>query len=236
MDAAASSASSLPQAGAAASARDTPLPDDDEDELFVDAYVVDTFDNNLPEGWTVIEGELGIDEAWLARVEAKEKSMTVQQRAQMMEAKRAELESYFKNQVWQFAEDGEARTSRIVTARWVLSWKEAEGDKPPKAKARLVLRGFQDPDVMSIEKASPTATRQSKMILLAFAGNWGWVIYCGDVRTAFLSGAKFDRKIIVKLPGRLWPTAWYGPAEHLHEDAEISIWFGRCPPSVVERS
>ncbi|CAE7883123.1 ISU1, partial [Symbiodinium necroappetens] len=101
--------STVEPAGAAASARDTPLPDqdDDDDDLFVDAYVVDTFDNNLPEGWTVIEGELGIDEAWLARVEAKEKSMTVQQRAQMMEAKRAELESYFKNQVWQFAEDGE---------------------------------------------------------------------------------------------------------------------------------
>ena len=31
-----------------------------------------------------------------------------------------------------------------MTARWVLTWKGGEGDGPPVAKARLVLRGFQD--------------------------------------------------------------------------------------------
>ena len=137
--------------------------------------------------------------------------MNVEQRAAMVQAKRTELESYFSNQVWQFAEDGENRAGRTVSARWVLSWKESENGGPPKAKARLVLRGFEDPDLMNIEKASPTATRQSKMLLLAFAGNWQWVVFCGDVRTAFLSGAEFNRKIVVKLPADCGPLLGAGP-------------------------
>ena len=69
-----------------------------------------------------------------------------------------------------------------------------------RAKARLVLRGFGDPDLGDLEKSSPTATRQSKLLLLAYSANEGWILYGGDVRTAFLSGANFDRRIIVKLP------------------------------------
>ena len=206
----ATSSSSPATAAASARPEDTPVPEDDE-ELYVDAYVVDTADNDFPEGWAVVDGEIAIDEAWLARVEAKEKHMNVEQRAAMVQAKRTELESYFSNQVWQFAEDGENRAGRTVSARWVLSWKEPENGGPPKAKARLVLRGFEDPDLMNIEKASPTATRQSKMLLLAFAGNWQWVVFCGDVRTAFLSGAEFNRKIVVKLPADCGPLLGAGP-------------------------
>ena len=198
--------------------------------------MVDTADNDFPEGWAVVDGEIAIDEAWLARVEAKEKHMNVEQRAAMVQAKRTELESYFSNQVWQFAEDGENRAGRTVSARWVLSWKESENGGPPKAKARLVLRGFEDPDLMNIEKASPTATRQSKMLLLAFAGNWQWVVFCGDVRTAFLSGAEFNRKIVVKAAGRLWPAPGSWPAANIHADAQVSLRAGRRTPSVVERS
>ena len=51
-----------------------------------------------------------------------------------------------------------------------------------------------------MEKTAPTASKNSKMLLLAMAPNLGWTILCRDVKAAFLSGATFDREIIVKLP------------------------------------
>ena len=68
------------------------------------------------------------------------------------------------------------------------------------AKARLVLRGFQDPDLFTLDKASPTAARLGKMTLLAMSAVRDWTILCGDVKAAFLSGVEFDREILVQLP------------------------------------
>ena len=69
-----------------------------------------------------------------------------------------ELQTFFSNNVWEFAKPGDLNKNkdRVITARWVLTWKTSrEGN--PVAKARLVLRGFQDPDLFNLEKASPTA-------------------------------------------------------------------------------
>ena len=105
----------------------------------------------------------------LRKNEASEKNMTADQRAQMMEAKKAELENYFRNQVWNFAEVNPG----VVSARWVLTWKETEGGGP-RAKARLVLRGFEDPDLLYLDKASPTAGRLGKNFLLLIVQNNHW--------------------------------------------------------------
>ncbi|CAE6924520.1 GIP [Symbiodinium sp. CCMP2592] len=169
-----------------------PVPEDDEDLYLDDVFVTDAGDSKLPTGWVVIDGNLAMDEAWLAR-ETSEKRMS------------AELTSYFDNAVWEFTSLLPGEHDRVVTARWVLNWKTPTEGGPPKAKARLVLRGFQDPDVFDLEKASPTATKQSKFVILALAPIMQWTIFCGDVKTAFLSGANFDRKIIVKLPADCGP-------------------------------
>ena len=195
---------------------DVPLPNTDEDELYVDeVYFVDGATGDLPKGWVVLDGDLVLDEVFLAKTEARERTMTVQQRAEMIQAKKDELVSYFRNCVWEFADPSEANGSRTISARWVLTWKPSEsGQDPPRAKARLVLRGFQDPDVFDIEKTSPTASKQGKFLILALTPVLGWTLFCGDVRTAFLSGAQFDRKIIVRLPadcGPLLGTSGPGP-------------------------
>lgn len=47
-----------------------------------------------------------------------------EEREKVLEGKKEELESFFKNCVWQFAEAADQRKkSRIITARWVLTWK-----------------------------------------------------------------------------------------------------------------
>ncbi|CAJ1359270.1 unnamed protein product, partial [Effrenium voratum] len=120
-----------------------PVPDEVSGELMADETLPDelSFDDvrfvsgDLPTGWTVVEGCLELDEVWLTRAETKrrsdvsERTLTVEQRQQFIEAKVEELNSYFKNAVWTFAEPGAHGTGRVITARWVLTWKRVdEGD------------------------------------------------------------------------------------------------------------
>ena len=69
-----------------------------------------------------------------------------------------------------------------------------------KAKARLVLRGFQDPDILSMKTAAPTAGRTARTFLLMCTVWCNWSLYCADVQAAFLSGKSFDRLLVVRLP------------------------------------
>ena len=199
-----------PQQRPAPRAEQIPVPEDDDSELYVDVHMVEAAGDGLPEGWTIVDGDIELDQVWLSRQEAREKDMNLEERTKMIEAKKQELSSYFANFVWEFCDQDESKDEPVVSARWVLTWKE--GEKPedaPKAKARLVLRGFQDPDLLTIEKAAPTATKQAKLIVLTLAGNFGWTVYCGDVKTAFLSGSTFNRKVIVKLPNDCGPLLGY---------------------------
>lgn len=65
-----------------------------------------------------------------------------------------------------------------------------DGKGGAKAKARLVLQGFADPDLLSgkLETSSPTLNRTSKQILLAIGTLFGWEYFSADVATAFLQG------------------------------------------------
>lgn len=75
------------------------------------------------------------------------------------------LNQYFQNNVWQFAMPEQIeeaiRGNRVITARWVFTWKRIDSEdgvtRRWKAQARLVLRGFQDPDILSMKAASPTS-------------------------------------------------------------------------------
>ena len=139
--------------------------------------------------------------------EVNMKTLTPDQRAELVAAKRKELENYFAKSAWEFAAGGEQqqadRHGRVIAARWVLTWKcenETAEVPVPKAKARLVLRGYENPDVMSLSKASPTASRQARLWLLTAATWKCWIVVGAHVKAAFLSGSGFDRIILVKLP------------------------------------
>ena len=80
-----------------------------------------------------------------------------------MDGKKAELSQYFSNLVWEFATTEEGlraeRRGGAITARWVLTWKKIDHeDGSVRRKARLVLRGFEDPDVLTLDKANPPCT------------------------------------------------------------------------------
>ena len=193
----------------------------EEDELMVDdVRFVDTGGAHLPQGWVCVENAFELDEVWLAaemvrRGEVTERTMNVEEREQFIQAKMKELQTYFGNHVWEFANPDflEKNKARVITARWVLTWKWDEENNRPKAKARLVLRGFEDPDLFGLEKSAPTAGRIGKLTLMDMATINGWQVVCGDVRAAFLSGAGFEREIVVKLPRDCGPLLGLGSQE-----------------------
>ena len=198
-----------------------PVPDDDDEDLMVDAYFVEESVKSLPEGWCCVDGGIELDDVFMAALrkgEVNERKLNPNEQAEFVSAKRAELEQFFANDVWTFAHDNERDDAinkhRVITARWVLTWKcisePNEAIPRYRAKARLVLRGFEDPDLLSMKTASPTASRMSRTYLLATA-NWNdWMLICADVKAAFLSGSSFDRVIVVRLPMDCTPLL--GPA------------------------
>ena len=128
-------------------------------------------------------------------------------------AKMKEVDSFIKNEaVRKCLDDNELRqavdSGRIVKARWVLTWKlvppedqaeakqdsrenpqtvhNSEGTK--KAKARIVLLGFQHPSLLdpSFKTASPVQSMLGRNLLYAMAADAQWDLEGLDLATAFL--------------------------------------------------
>ena len=124
---------------------------------------------------------------------------------QLIEAKQKELESFFNNQVWHFAPSSEADPQRVLKARFLLNWKK-NADGSPRAKARLIVQGFRDPDALNgtLNTASTTLTRLSRNFILTVATMQKFDLFTADITTAFLQGKEFpdrsDRVIWIKLP------------------------------------
>ena len=81
---------------------------------------------------------------------------------------------------------------QILKSRWVLTWKniEADGDQPAsrKAKARLVVLGYQDPQLTNVARDSPTLTKEGRSTILQYIASRQWELTSFDIKTAFLRG------------------------------------------------
>ena len=91
--------------------------------------------------------------------------------------------------------------ARTMTARMLLKWSKNE-DGTPRAKARLIVRGYSDVDALqgTLETSSPTTTRLSRNMLLSLSTILRWQLWTSDIATAFLQGLPRERKLWVKLP------------------------------------
>ena len=120
-----------------------------------------------------------------------------------------------KKEINQWLETGTVRkvlrdlipTKNIMQCRWVHTWKELDEidrkklGKNRKAKSRLVVMGFQDPDLEDIPRDSPTLQRDSRSLLLQLAASQCWYINSFDITTAFLRGSRRDqRKLAIEPP------------------------------------
>ena len=130
-----------------------------------------------------------------------ERQLGPDERALFKEAKVKELKSFFDHGVWTFQHKDETDPARTLTSRIILKWSK-HPDGSPRAKARLTVRGYNDPDALesTVATSSPTTTRLSRSVVLSLAANMKWNTWTADVSTAFLQRRSQTRKLWVKLP------------------------------------
>ena len=89
--------------------------------------------------------------------------------------------------------------SRIMSSRWILTWKEDPTSiDGKKAKARLVVRGYEDPELDSVNTDSPTLSRDARMLLMQTVSSHKWQIQSFDITTAFLRGRSDGRQLAME--------------------------------------
>ena len=82
-----------------------------------------------------------------------------------------------------------------MDTRWARTWKPDESKSSGRrAKARLIIKGFTDPDLLDIESHSPTLTREGFMTVVQSVLSHGHKLQLGDVQQAFNTGDPIKRK------------------------------------------
>ena len=139
------------------------------------------------------------------RVEVNFRKLGAADRERFRGAMRKEWQSWLENRVTTIVKSKGIPKSRVIGSRWVLTWKKSSDpdDRSLTPKARLVLVGFQDPDLGRIATDSPTLRKESKHIILSICASMGWVIWGADIKTAFLSGDNSNRDLYFRPPAEI---------------------------------
>ena len=90
---------------------------------------------------------------------------------------------------------GKVDESRIMKMRWIYTLKSDDS-----AKARIVIIGYQDPDLTQLRTTSPTMSRRTRGLFLTASSSLGWTVLKGDIRAAFLQGreSETERQVFAK--------------------------------------
>ena len=106
--------------------------------------------------------------------------MTDTDRSFFKKAKEWEPESWLDHRVFDLVKKNFVDQERIMRARWVLKWKSIG-----KAKARLCVLGFQDPDLTEVPRDSPTLSTASEALIMQWIASHKYRLISGDIKTAF---------------------------------------------------
>ena len=195
-----------------------PVPFDSEtrnDEIAVDVPVPEEptkMSGENSQGWITEEAFFTVSPG--ARQVRQRKEVKVNQlspaaKREFLRLMEVEWQTLLKNQaarVLSLEETAQARArwpDRAMDPRWARTWKPDES-KPSdrRAKARLILKGFTDPDLLDIESLSPKLTREGFMTVLQSVCSHGHKLHVGDVQQAFNTGdaIKREQPLFVRMP------------------------------------
>ena len=121
---------------------------------------------------------------------------------QFAEAKHLEYKSWVDNEVFDLVDLRKVKPRNSVTGRWVLTIKTDKQGNFLKAKARWVLRGFQDKQKEYQQMDLPASTRPGFRMSCQMAASKSWTIFHIDLETAFLRGQScgVKRDVVCELP------------------------------------
>ena len=170
-----------------------PVPDVLDDELICDALVSTDLEEDAcvdsrhdlawkaeifitEDEWNASVSSLGTldSDALIAatskkqHTEVKLHQLTAQEKLEVEEAKRKEIDSWLKTNTVQRILRKKLSPKQVLRCRWILTWtaldevdqKNHPQKKSHKAKAHPVVLGYLDPDLENIPQDSPTLGRQ----------------------------------------------------------------------------
>ena len=180
----------------------------------------------------------------MSGAEVQYRKLNDEDRRLFKNAKNSEVSSFLRTEAirrclnWE--EEQEARRSgRVLKSRWVLVWKgvpeesreEALHDHvnnpnttynkngTKKAKARIVVLGYQHPDLLSpsMSTTAPVQCQLTRNLSFCVAAQRGWQLESLDMSTAFLQTGKTEE------PRRIW----------MHGVDELNEALGAAPHEVL---
>ena len=130
------------------------------------------------------------------RSEVKLSELNADEKAEFAKAKENEVSNWLKTGTVQKIFRNQIPPEQVLRCRFILTWKPLEeSDRDPskpqkvsKAKARLVVLGYLDPQITEIPRDSPTLNRHSKMLLLQLIASMSWDLRSFGIKAAFLQG------------------------------------------------
>ena len=136
------------------------------------------------------------------KVEVKLRDLTPSERKEFEQAKTKEIDQWISTETIRRITRNQVPEHQLLRTRWILTWKPVDEQvtkttgRTHKAKARLVILGYEDPALESLPRDSPTLGRDSRMILLQLIASQKWVLRSFDISMAFLRGSKQDSRIL----------------------------------------
>ena len=167
-----------------------PVPEDDDLNATVLEVMTDV--EVLLDGSSVID-VFAVNSARRKRVEVSERKLTESDRKLFRKAKELELQSWPDQHVFDLVKKKFVDQERVMRARWVLTWKSTG-----KAKARLCVLGFQDPDLTEVPRDSPTLSAASEALIMQWVASHKYRLISGDIKTAFLRDSVAVEKCCVR--------------------------------------
>lgn len=143
-----------------------------------------------------------------ARTEVNLKHLSLEDRILFEKAKDAELSCWIQTSALKPILRRSLNPEQILRSRWVCTWKAIDdaptGSPQRKAKARLVVLGFQDPKLTEVVRDAPTLTREGRHNVLQTIASHQWLLSSFDIKTAFLRGqADSNNPLAMEPPPKL---------------------------------
>ena len=197
-----------------------PVPEtEEEDELFANVFHMQEdqcWELEFPLGYSEINQLSNAVEpqeaiAYLVtnakkqKVEVRMSNLSKEDRLKFEAAKQKEISSWLDTATVSKIARNRIPPECILRCRWILTWEDgatnshlsstsAQGNSQRVPKARLVVLGYEDPELHNVQRDSPTLTKLGRSLLLQYAANMNWEIASFDIKTAFLRGtANKDR-------------------------------------------
>ena len=171
------------------------------------------------------------------RAEVQFRSLNDGDKLDFLRAMQGELSSYLEHEAVAIAKRHNVSPERVMGMRWVLTWKavtapegRVTGQKP---KARLIIKGYQDPDLLHLKRDAPTLVTQSRNMILSIASANKWERFLGDIKTAFLNGDQTEaqREVYAEPPEEVRQMLNMKPNELLGS-SESCVWTVACTSSL----